>query len=243
MAINKKFIHFNTKKTFQQELEEGNILNTSLVFIADAKQLYVNGTFFSENSLFDLANLLEIVKSEGLSEEDTIPEAVVKLYKQLQEIEVGTDEIVKLLASEIYALETELLYRLDDTDEVIAAGLANLNSRIEAIKVPTKVSQLENDENYAKSADVTAEIKAIPRTYTIDFLSGNMAQEYNLAGAFTIKEVNLANISDVTLHVGTDEQPAEAGTVVPNGSLLTWEITKINNELPAAIGVILTYND
>jgi hypothetical protein len=37
MAINKKFIHFKRKSTFQRELEAGNILNTSIVFIADAK--------------------------------------------------------------------------------------------------------------------------------------------------------------------------------------------------------------
>ena len=95
MAINKKFIHFKRKSTFQRELDAGNILNTSMVFISDSKQFYVNGQFFSENTLFDLNQLLENVSGE-LSETDTTNEAVIKLYKLIQEVNKDVNNIIKL---------------------------------------------------------------------------------------------------------------------------------------------------
>lgn len=46
MAINKKLIHFKLKSTFQSELEAGNILDTSIVFIQDAKEIWTHNTFY-----------------------------------------------------------------------------------------------------------------------------------------------------------------------------------------------------
>lgn len=39
MAINKKLIRFKTLANFENNLAEGNILNTSIVFIEDAKKI------------------------------------------------------------------------------------------------------------------------------------------------------------------------------------------------------------
>ena len=46
MAINKKLIHFQNKATFDSELAAGNILNTSIVFIKDAKLIYTHGQLY-----------------------------------------------------------------------------------------------------------------------------------------------------------------------------------------------------
>lgn len=80
-------------------------------------------------------------------------------------------------------------------------------------------------------------------SYTIDLIQGNVVQEYNALGDFTITSIELVNVSDITLTVGNTVKPAESGTEVPKGSLLTWEISKINNELPAAVGIKYSYND
>ena len=42
MAINKKLIHFNTKAEFEKRLSNNEILDTSIVFIKDAKEIYTH---------------------------------------------------------------------------------------------------------------------------------------------------------------------------------------------------------
>lgn len=49
MAINKKLIHFKNKETFENQLSEGNILDTSLCFIQDTKEIYTHGTIYCYN--------------------------------------------------------------------------------------------------------------------------------------------------------------------------------------------------
>lgn len=53
MAINKKLIHFQKKATFDTELAAGNILDTSIVFIKDAKLIWTHG------NLYGLSEILE----------------------------------------------------------------------------------------------------------------------------------------------------------------------------------------
>lgn len=47
MAINKKLIHFNTKASFERELEAANILDTSICFIKDSQEIYTHGKLYS----------------------------------------------------------------------------------------------------------------------------------------------------------------------------------------------------
>ena len=47
MAINKKLIHFRTKTAFTTELDAGNILDTSIVFIKDTKEIWTHGQLYS----------------------------------------------------------------------------------------------------------------------------------------------------------------------------------------------------
>lgn len=44
MAINKKLIHFKNKTNFNNEIANNNILDTSIVFIQDAQEIYTHGT-------------------------------------------------------------------------------------------------------------------------------------------------------------------------------------------------------
>lgn len=47
MAINKKLIHFQNKTAFTTELNAGNILDTSIVFIKDTKEIWTHGQLYS----------------------------------------------------------------------------------------------------------------------------------------------------------------------------------------------------
>lgn len=46
MAINKKIIHFKKKEDFDNEVANGNILNHSIVFIQDSKEISTHGTVY-----------------------------------------------------------------------------------------------------------------------------------------------------------------------------------------------------
>lgn len=46
MAINKKLIHFKTREAFDSELEKGNILDTSIVFIKDTLDIWTHGSIY-----------------------------------------------------------------------------------------------------------------------------------------------------------------------------------------------------
>ena len=50
MAINKKLIHFNKKEDFDREVANNNILDKSIVFIKDTKEIYTHGTIYGGNS-------------------------------------------------------------------------------------------------------------------------------------------------------------------------------------------------
>ena len=52
MAINKKLIHFKNKQKFNEELANNNILETSIVFIQDTKEIYTHGQLY-DGSTFD----------------------------------------------------------------------------------------------------------------------------------------------------------------------------------------------
>lgn len=83
MAINKKLIHFKNKEAFDRELQAGNIMDTSICWISDAKFIYTRGTYWYCSSKSDaeiqqlisdietqLSNKVDKVEGKGLSTND-----------------------------------------------------------------------------------------------------------------------------------------------------------------------------
>ena len=46
MAINKKLIHFKTKENFDSKVANNEILDTSIVFVQDSKEIHTHGTTY-----------------------------------------------------------------------------------------------------------------------------------------------------------------------------------------------------
>ena len=59
MARNKRFIHFRMKADFENELANNNILDTSVCFIAETKEIYTHGQIY-DCSGFDDGKYLEL---------------------------------------------------------------------------------------------------------------------------------------------------------------------------------------
>ena len=83
MAINKKLIHFRNKEAFDRELQAGNIMDTSICWIPDAKFIYTRGAYWYCSSKSDaeiqqlisdietqLSNKVDKVEGKGLSTND-----------------------------------------------------------------------------------------------------------------------------------------------------------------------------
>lgn len=79
MAINKKLIHFKSKENFASEVANGNILDNSIVFIQDSKEISTHGTIYKtvnwsvlERNLitFTLSGYGEFQAEEGMTWEE-----------------------------------------------------------------------------------------------------------------------------------------------------------------------------
>lgn len=71
MAINKKLIHFKSKANFEERLANGEILDTSIVFIQDTKEIYTHGTLYNCSGTGENIDLSEYLTTEDLEEINT----------------------------------------------------------------------------------------------------------------------------------------------------------------------------
>lgn len=111
MAINKKLIHFKNKENFDIEVANGNILDTSIVFIKDAKQIYTHGQLYScsytESELQELLNnkadatdLTDILTQANQYTDDKVanlvgqaPEALDTVYELAEAMATNQDAV------------------------------------------------------------------------------------------------------------------------------------------------------
>lgn len=112
MAINKKLIHFKLKSTFDSELEQGNILDTSIVFIQDANLIWTHGTYYC------LPND-EVIITDGIEPEDG------------QEIWIDTSEDSTLYAIEEAPKDGKLYSRQNGKWVEVSFDTSNLATKEE----------------------------------------------------------------------------------------------------------------
>ena len=80
MAINKKLIHFKSKQKFEEELANGNILDTSIVFIQETTEIYTHGQFYN-GSTFDSSDIETSIQNilDNYATKEEIPTKVSEL--------------------------------------------------------------------------------------------------------------------------------------------------------------------
>ena len=69
MAITNKLITFNKLTSFETQLAQGNILDTSIVFIKDAKKIWTKGTYFdcSGGGSIDVSNFPQYDNQQAIT--------------------------------------------------------------------------------------------------------------------------------------------------------------------------------
>ena len=87
MAINKKLIHFKTYQAFNQELEAGNILETSIVWIKETQQIYTHGQFYNCSTGTDWSSQIGTNTYDGanyISKETNLTDATMQLDTEIK---------------------------------------------------------------------------------------------------------------------------------------------------------------
>lgn len=64
MAIEYPLIFFKTYNAFNEELKKGNIIDKSIVFISDTKQIYTHNTFFNASQDYEIPENVFLKKNE-----------------------------------------------------------------------------------------------------------------------------------------------------------------------------------
>ena len=173
MAINKKLIHFQNKSNFLSKLEAGEILDTSIVFIKDAKQIWTHGQLYScpyneeeINTLFTgetikLINYVEIESPVDILPTDTINQAFGKIEEYLNSY---TAEITAELSKKVNIIEGKGLSTEDFTTALKnkLSGLTNYDDttiKQSITKIQTQIDTLVN-ANASEAIDTFNEIIA-----------------------------------------------------------------------------------
>ena len=143
MAINKKLIHFNKKSDFESEVAKGNILNYSICFIADTKEIYTHGNYYSQ-----------------VSEAPTDGQKYIRVDGAWYVLSDSSSSTSGLMS----AIDKTKLDRIAAGAQVNVIESVKVNGTAQAISnkeinipVPTRLSQLTNNiYEVATSAEITA---------------------------------------------------------------------------------------
>ena len=185
MAINKKLIHFKNKENFNTEVAKGNILNNSIVFIQDSKEIYTHGTIY-DGSTFDPsdieASIQEINNRFNISLEydlveypDVVDENNNPIFTSVEEGQT-LERAIHTLETNVATLAQEVL----NNEEIVSEALVDTAN---AIGLDENFQYIQNtDTNYISSATSLAEAdllldQAIKEAKEVFIVTSDMFEE------------------------------------------------------------------
>ena len=170
MAINKKLIHFKNKQKFNEELANGNILETSIVFIQDTQEIYTHGTFYDGKQV-DLSNIESSIQNILKNKQDII--------NDLDTIRSGAALGATALQSETY--KGTITGVSANGTSVATSGVANISAASTSAYGVTKLSSSTS----STSTTLAATASAVKSAY--DLANGKQAK---LVSGTNIKTIN-----------------------------------------------------
>ena len=137
MAINKKLIHFNEKSEFDKRLANDEILDTSIVFVKDSKEIWTHGNLYKSVSWSVLEkNIIHFVLNGANCEAEegmTFKEWIFSDYFDINNpynLMYGSSDNVRDYVTEYGSTNVELL---------VSAGSFNPNVYIEDVIIANTV--------------------------------------------------------------------------------------------------------
>lgn len=218
MAINKKLIHFGLKTNFEKELDAGNILDTSIVFIKDAKLIWTHGQYYGYDSISgDLKERLDAI-DETIEENELITaKALTELDKTKANISDTlegygiTDAYTKEeIDSKVGSVESWI----SEVEEVTAAAIVDLNEKIIGFNLITYLELKSLIENSALTPSAYYKITDYVTTTSLEN-TRSLGKQFDLI----VRAVDTNSLSEdaiACLH--------EGDTYFSDSSIEAWEI-------------------
>lgn len=179
MAINKKLVHFKTYAAFETELNAGNILETSVVWIKETKQMYTHGEYYDCSGLSEEdTQKLAVILSTGdgtkyLADDGTYK--TIDLSAYLQKDTAGSKGILGEFSAATGETEAELTPVATDTISVAIGKLFKAildNEEVTAAAIATINESLGFSKN-AEFQPTNATLQDKNVTEAIDYIEGN----------------------------------------------------------------------
>lgn len=162
MAIQKKLLHFNDKSNFEIQLERGNILDTSIVFIKNTKQIWTHGQYYDsvtdellnslDNISINLRDLYQNYGEDGYIVEQSIIDQIVEAYNNNKIIILRTEGLAheRFIVSylEVQSSQISIVYYNEYNRNTIEINRSNNISTLTLTNIPTLTSQLTNDSGF-----------------------------------------------------------------------------------------------
>ena len=128
MAINKKLIHFKSKENFEREVANNNILDTSICFIQDSKEIYTHGTLYDCSTIDFKDSLNDYIDSSTISFN---PNDELQLGKDIIWQNTGeTSDMNDFIESGVYNLSGEHTRSNDNLPIMNTGGGHTFNGRL-----------------------------------------------------------------------------------------------------------------
>ena len=194
MAINKKLIHFKTKENFNREVANNNILESSICFIQDTKEIYTHGQLYN-GSAFDPSNIEASIKniitnyatkSDLDLKQDIISDLdIIRLGASLGRTSVQANQLATVAISGDYNdLSNKPTYSAvtgvkGNSETTYRTGNVNIT------KANIGLSNVDNTADAAKSVNYAASAGSVSKSLTVG------SQTYNGSAAVTITAADL----------------------------------------------------
>ena len=154
MAINKKLIHFNKKESFNTELANNNILNTSIVFIKDSKEIWTHGQLYATQ--LTVAEI-EAIVANSPSVEDALAQIAAEVTARDKAVMAEKHRAEQAEATLSANIEAEITRSTVKDEAHTAAINKEIQDRINAIatEVTNRDAAIEVETNRALAAERT----------------------------------------------------------------------------------------
>lgn len=137
MAINKKLIHFKNEEAFNRELQAGNILETSICFVPDAKFIYTRGSYwYCPYSKEDIDQIISNTNTNSQKLIDDLESKLTPLINNKVDKEIGKSLVDDTLITKLSELDDQ-----ETINNSIQQVQSNLTDHLQNISNPHQVTK------------------------------------------------------------------------------------------------------
>lgn len=190
MAIEKKLIHFSKLSDFQTQLNAGNILDYSIVFIQDAKRIWTRGNYYycNEVNLDDYLTAEEIAElyatqewaNEAQEFINDLNTDVANLYADKQDALISGENIKTINGQSL----------LGSGNIVISGGGGNSDANVSAVDTSETLDDVSGVTYVKYVAQTLTEAQKAQARANIGALSADDQETVDLSNYYTKEEID-----------------------------------------------------